>query len=91
MSGADNLPSALTSRRLPGRSVTSMFLPSGRNASAQGCSSPVTTGVTSRVPSSLFIVWLDAASTGTVAVIKTLAQRVANKCLCNMQDSFLLT
>jgi hypothetical protein len=40
------------------------------------------------VPSSLFIVWPGAASAGTVALINTLAQRVANRFLRNMQDSF---
>ncbi|MOA13166.1 hypothetical protein D3C78_1332030 [compost metagenome] len=62
-----------------------MFLLSGKNARAQGCSNPVTMGVTSRVPSSLFIVW---AGAGAVALINTLAQRVAKKFLRNMQDSF---
>jgi hypothetical protein len=40
------------------------------------------------VPASLFIVWAGAASTGTVALINTLAQRIANSFLRNMQDSF---
>ncbi|MCY1243251.1 hypothetical protein D9M72_562590 [compost metagenome] len=42
------------------------------------------------MPSSLFIVWVGAASTGTVAVINTLVQRIANEFLRNMQTPFLM-
>ena len=47
--GGDSCPSAVTMRMRPGRSVTSI-LPSGKNASAQGCTRPVATVCTSSCP-----------------------------------------
>ena len=48
-SGGESWPSAETMRMRPGRSVTSI-LPSGRKASAQGCTRPLAKVCTSSCP-----------------------------------------